>query len=515
MVATPLDTVVRRLIAELADGDIASRAELQKRKLVLVREHRGDRVPADHEILAQVPEHLRDRLLSLLRTKATRSASGVAVVALMTPPEACPHGRCIYCPGGPGENSPQSYTGFEPAALRGRRNDYDAYLQMASRLRHLERNGHPTTKVEVIVMGGTFPARRSVDQWSWVKGAYDAMNQEPSETLKEAVIRNETAFHRCIGLTVETRPSEWSHDQIAAAMTYGCTRVEMGVQVLDESVLRAVGRDHGVQEVVDATRRTREAGLKMVFHIMLGLPGMTPGLDLDRFQLLWDDPRFRPDMLKIYPTLVMSGTTLSRMYERGDFTPYSDDQAAELIASMKALVPPYVRIQRIQRDIPARLIDAGVTKGDIRLVARRIMAARGTSCRCIRCREVGLLEDHDAGTPELRTLDYQAAGGTEVFTSLETHVALHGFVRLRLDDQHGTVRELRVYGRAVAIDSAATAADERQHRGFGRELMAYAEERTRAAGLSRLRVTAGVGTREYYRKLGFRLQGFHMIKDLG
>jgi elongator complex protein 3 len=507
----------------LAGGEIPDRDAVLRVKAALCKKHGLSRVPANYEILERVPCELRDEVEPLLRNKPSRTLSGVAPVAVMTSPSDCPHGRCSYCPGGVSDNSPQSYTGREPAALRGSMYGYDPFLQTSARLRQLNAIGHRTDKVDLIVMGGTFTSR-PLDYQTWfVKRCFDAMNGAESEGLESSHTANETAKARCVGLTVETRPDWFGPDQIATSVSLGATKVELGVQILDDRVLDGVKRGHQVDHVVTATRLARDAGLKICYHVMPGLPGSSFDNDLRSFSMMFDDPRFRPDMLKIYPTLVVAGTELHDLWRRGGYSPASLEMTIDLVAEMKRRVPPWVRILRVQRDIPVRLIDAGVRKSHLRELVAEKMKATGTPCKCIRCREVGRMDD-EAGERSMEdaVLDessYRAGDGTEHFVSCHLHPGgsgLIGYARLRCPDEPSdapaVIRELHVYGPMVPIDSAP---DGRwQHRGVGERLMERCETLASSAGYSTLRVTSGVGVREYYRRLGYAREGMYMYKPL-
>lgn len=499
------------LIQAVRDGTVRDRDQLQNLKLKLCKRYGLAGVPPNSSILANVREEDRDLLLPLLVKKPMRTMSGVAVVAVMTSPHDCPHGRCTYCPGGVGNGSPQSYTGKEPAARRAGRNDFDPFLQVTDRIRQLTDIGHPTDKIDLIVMGGTFTSRDADYQEWFVRRCFDAMNGTDSGTLEEAQRLNETSAHRCVGLTVETRPDVFGAEQIERAMALGATRVELGVQILDDDILRGVDRGHGTEEVRRCTRECREHGLKVCYHIMPGLPGSSPDHDLECFRRVFDDPAYRPDMLKFYTTLVIDGTGLYDMWRAGEYEPYDTGTAVRLLADMKSVVPEYVRIQRIQRDIPAPQIAAGITTSNIRQLVEDRMRAEGRPCRCIRCREVGHtgVVLRDPADAEPKAIEYEACGGTELFITYEYRDSLIGYARLRLD-ANATIRELKVFGKAASIGDEG----EWQHRGFGRELVARAEDLARERGYGRIRVTSGVGVRRYYASLGYGYDLPYMAKDL-
>lgn len=457
-----------------------------------------------------------------VRRKPTRTLSGVAVVAVMTAPARCPHGRCTYCPGGVENASPQSYTGEEPSALRGAQFHWDAQSITKHRLESLEAIGHPTSKVEVIVMGGTFPARPRNYQEQVLLGVYAGLNGRAAASLAEAQALNETGRHRLVGLTVETRP-DWCHEGVLPfLLDAGVTRVEVGVECLDEQTLAAVGRAHDLADVTRASLRARERGLKLCYHMMLGLPGMTPDKDLEGFERLFSDPRYRPDMLKIYPTLVLPGTPLFEDWRAGRYQPYDTATAVDLLVRIKRRLPRWVRIQRIQRDIPARLIAAGVRTSNLRELALGRLQSEGDQCPCLRCREVGRRATPSPDCLELTEATYNAAPGREVFLSWVDPAsdAVAGFLRLSLPDrttEHAgppIIRELKVLGAELPVGAAPEGAAAYQHRGLGRALTRVAEERVRTGGYSRLRVISAVGTREYYRRLGYERDGPYMVKAL-
>ncbi|MCI4350046.1 MAG: tRNA uridine(34) 5-carboxymethylaminomethyl modification radical SAM/GNAT enzyme Elp3 [Thermoplasmata archaeon] len=514
------DAVVRSPVPE-SIARLSTPEAIHRRKLVWMQQHPGGPVPSNVGWIERLTPDERADLPAGSRRKPTRSLSGVAIVAVMTSPAACPHGRCTYCPGGVDARAPQSYTGEEPSALRGAQFGFDARQITAHRLRVLESIGHSTSKVEAIVMGGTFPARGAEYQRSVFQGIYDGLNGSPSATLEEAQSRNETAERRLVSLTVETRPDWCDGRVLPTLLEAGVTRVEIGVECLHDDVLRAVGRAHGTAEAVQATREARGRGVKVCYHLMVGLPGMDPARDLDDFRRLFDETEFRPDMVKIYPTLVLPGTPLFDDWRQGKYTPYDTPTAVDLLARMKAIVPPWVRIQRIQRDIPARLIAAGVRASNIRQLAQRRLADEGRSCRCLRCREGGRRGSPAASEYRMRATSYAAAGGIEHFVVFEEDEqdSIAGFLRLRIPGPDSplaapVVRELKVVGTELPIGVAAGSSSSLQHRGMGRRLMARAEEIARDAGYDSLFVLSAVGSREYYRKLGYGTDGPYMVKPL-
>ncbi len=456
--------------------------------------------------------------------KSARTISGVTPVAVVTKPMVCP-GRCIYCP--TFTDTPQSYTPESPAVLRAIACGYDPKKQIEMRLRVLSEMGHPTDKVELIVMGGTFLAAPLDYQYQFIQDCFSALNGEKAETLEEAKHTNETARNRCVGLCIETRPDFCGQEEIERMLEFGTTRVELGVQTLDDEIYHLVRRGHTVQDVVTATKRLKEHGLKVHYHWMPGLPGSSPERDLELSKKLFSDPRFHPDGLKLYPTMVVAGTELEKWQTEGRYQPYDNATMVTLTCQIKAIVPPYVRISRVLRDIPAKFIVGGL-KGSLRDIAREQMKTMGLTCYCIRCREYGhrRREGWVIGEPKLVRRDYEASEGREIFLSFEDEKeTLFGLLRLRI--QAGTInglkpaggnqaiiRELHVYGAEVPLREQQDGAV--QHRGLGKTLIREAERIAREEfGASRIAILSGVGAREYYRtEFGYALENGYMVKAL-
>lgn len=512
------------VIAELiVTGRINSRESLERIKKKLSDKYRC-KIPKNSEILRKIPIELREKYSSLLVKKPSRSLSGVSVIAVMSSPHPCPHGSCLYCPEGVKINVPQSYTGREPASLRAIQNNYDPYMQVKSRLEALKSIGHPTDKIELIIMGGTFPARDKKYQEEYVKRCFDALNGSDSPNLHSAHLLNENSSNRCIGLTIETRPDYFTYEEVDFSLELGATRVEIGVQIVDDYVLSRNERGHGVKEIVEATRIAKDAGFKVCYHIMPGLPYSTKENDLEKFKLIFEDEKFRPDMLKIYPTLVVENSKLYELWKRGEYKPLSEEEAIELISQMKKIVPPYVRIQRIQRDIPSNLIVDGVKRGDLRELIKIHMERMGWKCRCLRCREVGR-KSHNELKPEINIIEYKASEGKEFFIGfedLEADVNI-GYVRLRFPSEKfhrpeiydsAIIREIKIFGREVEIGKRVQDDKVWQHKGIGRVLMERSEDIARSAGYRRIVVISGVGAREYFRKLGYERLGVYMAKKI-
>ncbi len=504
----------------LREGKIGSKDELEKWKNKLAKKY-GIKMPRNSEIMRNIDSEITEKYRSILVKKPSRTLSGVAIVAIMTSPFPCPHGKCIYCPGGPEKGTAQSYTGHEPAALRAAQYNFDPYLQTRARIEQLNTIGHSTDKIDLIIMGGTFTARPQKYQEWFVKRAFDAMNEYEAKNLEEAQLINENAKNRCIGLTVETRPDWFMEKEIDFALKLGATRVELGIQTVYEDILEFVKRGHTIKDSVISTRLAKDAGFKINYHMMPGLPKSTPEKDYQAFKKIFENSDFKPDMLKIYPTLVVKGTELYEMWKRGEYVPYTLEELVELLIKVISTVPPWIRIQRIQRDIPAKFIEAGVKKGDLRAIVLREMEKRGIRCPDIRCREVGRKR---GAKFEIVRRDYDASRGKEIFLSYEDKEedSIAAFLRLRLPSEHAhrpemrnaaIVRELKVFGKEVPVGSREKEAW--QHRGFGRELMNEAERIAREEwGVERVVVISGVGVRNYYRKLGYERLGPYMAKRI-
>jgi len=522
---------LREIIETLMDNPSPSHRHLSYLKKQVAFKHHMQKVPSNSEIIRLLRAEEKRRLLPLLRRKTTRTISGVTVVAAMTKPYPCPQAKpCAYCPGGPVLGVPQSYTGFEPAAMRGLQNEFNPFLQVRSRIEQLQAIGHNVDKIELIIMGGTFPAT-PLDYQAWfIRRCLDAISGKESGSLEEAKRYAETSRIRNVGITVETRPDWAKETNIDYMLDMGVTRVEMGVQNPSNKIYRFVGRTHTVRDVVESTRIVKDAGLKVVYHMMPGLPGSNRKKDLQAFEKIFADARFRPDMMKIYPCLVLKNTKAHEWYVEKKFRPYTNKEAADVIAEIKKNVPSWMRIMRVQRDIPAPLIVAGVNRSNLRQLVQEKMAERGTKCKCIRCREVGHRTRMGA-TPEpkevnILTTEYEASGGEEIFISAEEskNDVLIGYLRLRIPSEKAhrkevrakpcsIVRELHVYGSLVPVGKHFDQAW--QHKGFGNILLSKAERITKERyGLKKILVISALGTKQYYERLGYGRDGVYMSKTL-
>ncbi|HJU14730.1 MAG TPA: tRNA uridine(34) 5-carboxymethylaminomethyl modification radical SAM/GNAT enzyme Elp3 [Candidatus Nitrosotalea sp.] len=484
-----------------------------------------ERIPRNYEILATVTGHDFLKLQRALIRKPVKTASGVAVIALMPKPFACPHGRCTYCPGGIEVNTPNSYTGREPSTQNAIANGYDPKKQVTDKIEHLIGYGHDVAKLELVIVGGTFLFMPRNYQESFIKSCFDAMNGYDSDDLETAKKNNESANIRNVGFTIETKPDYCKAEHVDWMLEYGITRVEIGVQSLHESVYEIVNRGHSLQDVTESFQVSKDAGYKIVAHMMPGLPTLSPDDDIEDFKRLFEDPELRPDMLKIYPTLVLENTPLYDSYKDGRFVPYSQEDMIKVLTEIKKIIPRWVRIMRVQREISSDQIVAGPNLGNLRQIVQQNLKRQNLACKCIRCREAGLSEE-PINVDEIRMHreDYESSGGKEAFLSYDdSKDRIFGFLRLRKPSERAhrkevigetcIVRELHVYGKSLKIGAHGT--DSIQHLGLGKNMMKEAERISREEfGAKQILVISAVGTREYYKKLGYSLKGPYMSKEL-
>ncbi len=480
--------------------------------------------------------------------KPTKTISGIAPVAVMLSPRKCDHGCCIYCPN---LGVPQSYTPKSPVVMRAREVDYDSFKQVQARLQAFMAMNHPTDKIELIIMGGTFLQYPEKFQYWFIKGCYDALNEKKSRTLgthrnikarpksfsiieikedlEQAKKLNEKARHRCVALCIETRPDVCS-EYIERMREFGCTRVELGVQIVDDEIYKKIKRGHSVKDVAEATKNLKNAGFKVGYHIMPGLPGSNLEKDLKFFKKLFSDEKFKPDQLKIYPCQVISGSELEKIYWKGEYKPYTQKQLEKLIVKMLKLVPSYCRVMRIMREIPPNYLVAGVTRIDLRKDLELNLRKEGVKLDEIRYREIGFTLQNSESVDtdlQLKITKYSASGGEEFFLEIvNKEDILFGLLRLRISNKKAIIRELHVYGPALRLGESLkkkTFLDSSfkktmkgkisvQHKGLGKWLMSEAEEIVRKEGIEKLSVISGVGVREYYQRLGYNLEKEYMVK---
>ncbi|MCU0522520.1 MAG: tRNA uridine(34) 5-carboxymethylaminomethyl modification radical SAM/GNAT enzyme Elp3 [Anaerolineae bacterium] len=484
-----------------------------------------------------------------LRSRPVRTLSGVAPVAVLTEPYACP-GECVFCPSQAG--APKSYLDGEPGVLRALQSDYDPFQQTHTRISSLAAIGHATDKIELLILGGTWSAYPEDYQTRFLLRCFDALNEEPSATLSAALALNEAAPHRNVGLVIETRPDCVTPEEVLRLRLQGVTKVQLGAQSMNDRILGLNNRGHTVASTRNAIRLLRLGGFKIVLHWMPNLFGATPASDLEDFGRIFSDPAVRPDEMKIYPTALLEGTELHRLWSEGRYTPYGEGELIDLLTRCKQLVPPYCRIDRVMRDIPAGYIVAGTTKSNLRQIVQHRMHEQGFVCQCIRCREIrGKAPNIPLGQGHRRTGNLKAEGEVgevmcahgsrddalwldvvgydtdatreEFLQFLTPEGALAGFLRLSMPFGERSdvpipdirncamVRELHIYGPAQELGERRRGA---QHRGLGTLLLEAAADRARAAGFGEIAVIAAAGTRAYYRERGFIQGTLYPIRSL-
>jgi len=484
-----------------------------------------ERIPKNHEILSTVDGESYEKLQKVLLKKPVKSASGVAVIALMPKPFACPHGRCTYCPGGIEFNTPNSYTGKEPVTINAIKNEYNPNIQITSKLNQLQLFGHDTSKIELVIVGGTFLFMPKDYQNNFIKSCYDALNGFESKDLQTAMKNNETTKNRNVGFTIETKPDYCKKEHVDLMLSYGVTRVEIGVQSLHERVYKIVNRGHDYNDVIESFQISKDSGYKIVAHMMPGLPTITPKEDINDFKKLFNDSNFKPDMLKIYPSLVLENTALYNDFIAKKYTPYSDEEMLNVLTEAKKIVPKWVRIMRVQREITPNEIQAGPKSGNLRQIIHKRLKEQGYACKCIRCREAGLSRKNmPSEILKLNREEYDSSSGKEIFLSFDDKdETIYGFLRLRkpskmahrneITENSCIIRELHVFGKSIKIGKHEE--NSIQHSGLGRKLMGEAEKISREDFDARkILVISAIGTREYYKKLGYRLDGPYMSKQL-
>ena len=545
----------RIIIDDIIEGKISTRRDLEVRKRQLCRELKLERFMSNADILECATAEEKELVSDTLKKKPTRTKSGVAIVAVMCHPHKCPHGRCLYCP--ESDIAPPSYTGEEPAALRGRMFDYHPYVQCFNRLAQLKKIGHPIDKVELIIMGGTFPSRDLCYQEWFVSQCLKAMTDfglilenDAEFEIDKALIRefekdvlktyppndyvliddvqlaNENSKVRCVGMTFETRPDYCKKEHINRMLNFGVTRVELGVQTLSDELYAKVKRGHRIADVIESNQLLRDSAIKVAMHMMPGL-FVDEKEDLKMFKQLFSDDNFKPDMLKIYPCLVTKGSELYDMWKEGAYSPYTDEEAVDLIVKIKKILPKWVRTMRIQRDIPSTLIEAGVQKSNLGELVYNKLDENHINCQCIRCREIGHKKTNENYTLDdfkLFKESYTACGGEETFISIEdkNEESIAGFLRFRIPsenifrpeitDKTALIRELHVYGNMIQIGDKNPSIG--QHTGFGEKLLMEAENLAIDNDKDEIAIISGIGTRNYYRKFGYERKGPYMAKKL-
>jgi len=517
--------IEKALEDRLERGGFVDSQYVQSVKLKAAKIFNLNRTPSNADIL---PFIRSPRVRQVMIKKPVRSISGIVILAVMTAPFECPHGRCIYCPHYP--EAPISYTGKEPSAMRGISFKFDPYKQVESRIRQLESMGHVTDKVDIVIQGGTFNKTPEWYRESFMRRLFEFFIGFYPDDFNVALRAAERSRYRIVGLAFETKPDSSKEADIDWMLEHGATRVELGVQSIYDDVHKFVNRGHDQWDVVEATQLLKDAGLKVTYHLMPGLPKTGFKEDIQIFMKVFSSESYLPDHLKIYPTLVLEHTGLIRLWERGEYKPLSTEDAMRLVSISKAnFIPPWTRIMRVNRDIPHYEVVDGVKYPNLRQLVHEELGRVNMRCRCIRCREVGH-KTYKMGVSVkeavLMVRKYSASDGLEHFISLEDPETdtIIGFIRLRrpsnrawreeiVSSESYLVRELHVYGRSVPIGESPNSGTW-QHRGVGSLLLKTAEEYASTLGGEKILVISGVGVREYYFKHGYARDGPYVSKML-
>ncbi|MEM5790646.1 MAG: tRNA uridine(34) 5-carboxymethylaminomethyl modification radical SAM/GNAT enzyme Elp3 [Candidatus Aenigmatarchaeota archaeon] len=520
-----MEKAIREIIRALKED----RENVNKIIREISRKYKLGRIPKKIEILKFCNEGEK-KIKETLVKRPIRSISGVLIITIAVKPKECVWGKCIYCP--TFENASKSYIGTEPVIKRALLNKYDPFLQTRNRIEHYKAMGHLSengNKFEIIAVGGTFTGFEEEYQEWFIKRVFDALNEEESKSLEEAKKLNEKAKHRCVGLSVETRPDFCKEKHIDKLLEMGVTRVEIGAQSIFDDILKIANRGHKVKDIEDAIRMAKDSGFKVVLHLMPGLPGSSFERDLEMFENIFNNPSFIPDELKIYPTMVLKGTRLYKMWKSGKYKPMSKEETIKLLVEAKRRIPPFMRIRRILRDYSLNEVDAGPKIGNLREILLEELRKIGERCKCTRCREVGHMKRFGMEPREenikLVRRDYEASEGREIFISFEDikQDILISFLRLRIpsDKAHrkeinekpsAIVREMHTYGKALAVGEKG---EGWQHKGYGKSLLREAERiAMEEFDKKKIVVIAGVGVKQYFLKQGYFYDGPYVSKIL-
>ncbi len=450
------------------------------------------------------------------KKKPVRSLSGVTPLTVVLKPRKCNHGTCVYCPGG--DFVPQSYTNKSPAIMRAMALKYDPYQQVKARLKALKAMNHPVDKIELIILGGTFLQYPKSYQSEFVKKCYDALNDSESENLKQAKKINETSKHRCVAFCIENRPDNCSIEEIKTMREFGCTRVEIGVQNPDNEIYKKINRGHFVKDVIEATENLKNAGFKIGYHLMPGLPFSNFEKDLKNFKIIFSNEDFRPDQLKIYPCQIVEDSPLIKIYKKINYKPYSEEETKKIVSEIYKIVPEYCRIMRVMREIPKEKIKSPV-RLDLRKDVEEKLRTQGIKIKEIRMRETGFSKEKK-GELKLRILEYNASKGKEFFLEIiNDKEIIYGLLRLRFPNKTdldeikncALIRELHVYGQSLKLGEEGKLG---QHTGLGKWLMNQAEKIAKENNFEKIAIISGIGVREYYKKLNYKSKGEYMIKKI-
>lgn len=530
---------------DMADDALLTKKRVEKirnritKKYGLTPPRNIELVKAYNELLNEKIIEPNETILNFIVKRRVRTLSGIANITVMLKAFGCP-GQCIFCP--TQEGMPKSYFSTQPAMLRAVRNNFDAYSQVKARLNGLKAQGHDITKIDIRTAGGTWSSYLPEYQEHFIKSIYFALNEGAGDplpleeanklieeaTLEDLIKENETTTSRCVGLWIETRPDWVTHKEINKLRRFGVTGIELGIQTTDDKVNEFCKRGHGMKESEYATKLSRDAGLKVCHHLMPNLPTATIESDIQSIKDTFQTDKLQPDYIKIYPCMVVPTTELAEMYKKDKsvHTAYPDEELINLLIKCMEMTPEYCRIIRVLRDFPSELVLEGTKK----LNLRQIIHQRGVDCKCVRCREIKG-QSFENENVRIRETWYEANQGHEVFIQAEEPNIdkLIGLVRLRLIEEENTstdipellgktalIRELHVYGQQKSLHKERGEAlnSESQHQGFGKRLMARAEEIAKEKGYKKIAVISAIGTREYYKKLGYKLEGTYMTKPL-
>lgn len=532
----------------MAGEEMLDKRRVEKIRNALTKKH-GLTPPRNIELIQAYNQLLEDghlepndTVMGFIIKRKVRTLSGIANITVMLKAFGCP-GRCIFCPTQPG--MPKSYFSTQPAMMRAVRNDFNAYMQVKARLNGLKTQGHDITKIDVRTAGGTWGSYLLDYQEFFIKSIYFALNEGPgpmldpeeatakieAANLEDLIKENETTTCRSVGLWIETRPDWVDEEEIKRLRRYGVTGIELGIQTTNDAVNEFNQRGHGLAESVEATNMAREAGLKICHHLMPNLPTSTVELDLQTVRDTFSLDGLKPDHIKIYPCMVVPYTQLAKMVEKDPtvFTPYSDDELLKILIEINKFVPEYCRIIRMLRDFPSELILSGTKTLNLRQIIENDPANKSRDIRAREIKSANFVPENVEIVEREYTAGYQSA--PEIFISAEDtkQDKLLGLVRLRLPKQWldfipeikgaALVRELHVYGQQMGLKKDKKAASEvldskTQHKGYGKQLMEHAENLSKARGYTKIAVISAIGTREYYKKLGYKLEGTYMVKDL-
>lgn len=528
---------------DLAGGEMLDKRRVEKIRNQITKEFQStpprniELVQAYQKLVDEEIIEPNDFVLNHIIKRRVRTLSGIANITVMLKAFGCP-GKCIFCPSQPG--MPKSYFSNQPAMLRAVRNDFNAYMQVKARLNGLKAQGHDITKIDVRTAGGTWSSYLDDYQEHFIKSIYYALNEGTGEmqdiekvnqdleniSLEKLIEINETAESRCVGLWIETRPDWVTEKELTKLRRFGVTGIELGIQTTNDEVNEFNERGHGLKESIVATNLSRQVGLKVCHHLMPNLPKSNMESDLKTIHDTYENKGLKPDYIKIYPCMVVPYTKLAEMVKEDPsiYTPYTDEELYQILKQTKLIVPKYCRIIRILRDFPSDL----VLKGSKTLNMRQLLAKEGVKCQCIRCREIKgeTIEENDT---KINNLVYETDTGIENFITVDTIKTdkLIGLVRLHLPKKEiknnqfleelngcALIRELHVYGQQKTLNENYKLKSHSQHKGYGKMLMHKAEEEAKSKGFKKVAVISAIGTREYYKKLGYKKIGTYMIKEI-